>query len=152
MQAPSIHFGAVLEGGQPPPRHPRWLTGRDGQGAVVLAGHGDAGRRCGAGLHALLQHRVLEDLRVLLVLAHIAGQREHQDGEGDQQSEDDAEYVEEVGVVLAHVRVRPEKGIQPGIIAREAAASPARMAVGASIWLFQHPFMERCPGLRSKVP
>ena len=51
-------------------------------------------------LDALLVHGVFQHRGVLVVLADIAGQREDEDREGHQHSENDAEYVEKVGIVL----------------------------------------------------
>ncbi len=57
-------------------------------------------------LHVLDVAGVFHDLPVLGLARHDAGKREQANGDRYQQADNHAEYVEEVGVLLAHDVIR----------------------------------------------
>jgi hypothetical protein len=54
----------------------------------------------------LLEARISENMRELLFVAYKVCEGENADGEGHQQPEYNAEDIEKVGIVFAHVGVR----------------------------------------------
>ena len=80
--------------------------GLDGQGGIVLPGDRLLRERRNPLLHVLYVAGILDDLFVLSLARHNPGQREQGNGNRHQQADNHTEYVEEVGVLLAHDVIR----------------------------------------------
>src|ERR1700730_4580152 len=81
----------------------------DGQSGIVLAGDGLLGDRLQMCFNAIQVLFFLQDLLVLGLAGDYARQGKYSDGDQDQQTDDNAEDVKEVGVLLAHVWIRVER-------------------------------------------
>src|ERR1700722_15233089 len=118
------HLGAILQGrgdrgGSGSPRVTLY-----GEGGVVMTGDRHLARCLEARGDVAAVVALFEDLPVLGLARHHAGKREDADGNGRQQADYHAEYVEEVGILFAHdARFRGNGAIWPRSI---AALAPAR--------------------------
>src|SRR3982074_1333994 len=81
----------------------------DGQSGVVLASDGLLGDRLQVCFNAPQILFFLQYLLVLGLAGDYARQGKYADGDHDQQTDDHAEDVKEVGVLLAHVWIRVER-------------------------------------------
>jgi hypothetical protein len=70
----------------------------DGERAVVLPSDRLAGERRRVLPNLLLQERIVAHVTQLILASEPARKREQADGEGDQDPEDDAEGIEEMGI------------------------------------------------------
>ena len=83
--------------------------GLDGKSGVVLASDGFLGDRPQVGFDTLEVLALLQYLLVLGLAGNDPRQRKNTDGNYDQQTDDHAEGVKEVGILLAHVWIRVER-------------------------------------------